>query len=175
MWRFLRISLPQLIAIVFSVDAESHPTFIIYCEININQAEHHSQEANVSVTAPNLKFSDFSVSTVSNLKIPSAITFLYSLSLWFNPTGHQGQDECKSREWQVIGRERKRNWMYIILLFIIQPPGYGTDRNASRWRMKGTKNIARSQHKLLVGIPHEPHKPSRKQNPRGNVPSEEGT
>lgn len=108
------------------------------------------------------------------LKIPSAITFLYSLCLWFNPTGHQGQDECKSREWQVIGRERKRNWRHIISLFIIQPPGYGTLTEmlpAEGWR--GQRKSP--DRKLLVGIPHVPHKPSWQQNARGNVPSEQGT
>ena len=50
---------------LFREDAESHPTFIIYCEINIIQAEHHSQEAETSIIAPSLKFSVVFVSAVS--------------------------------------------------------------------------------------------------------------
>lgn len=50
---------------LFCEDAESHPTFIIYCEINTIQAEHPSQEAETSIIAPNLKSSDVFVSAVS--------------------------------------------------------------------------------------------------------------
>ena len=54
----------------------------------------------------------WSVLTFLSLQFPTespfALAFLYSQSLWFNPTGHQGQNEGKSGKWQVIGRESKK-------------------------------------------------------------------
>lgn len=101
------------------------------CPYNISWNQYKSSRTSFSRSKPISYSSEFEVFWLSclysfQLKIPSAVTFRYSLSLWFNPTDRWGQDECKRREGQVIGREGKRNWRHIILLFIIQPPGYGT-------------------------------------------------
>jgi hypothetical protein len=71
--------------------SESHPTFIIYCESNTNQAEHHSWQAKISVTTL----------TFLSLQFPDENPLCCSFSLFsesvINPTGHQGQEEYKSR------------------------------------------------------------------------------
>ena len=87
------------------------------------------------------------------LKSPFGIAFLYSLSLWFNPTGHAGQNECKSGEWQVIGRERKKKKLKAHHLVIYNSASWLWDvaemLSSEGQRGPDPQKVARSQHKLL--------------------------
>lgn len=72
------------------------------------------------------------------LKIPSAIAFLYSLSLWFNHTGHQGMNarERMAGNWRT--KKKKLN-VHHLVTYNSASWLWNSDRNDFQVKDKGEK------------------------------------